>query len=300
MGKKWKQTDFLFSGSKITMDGDCSHEIKRCFLLGRHTMTNLDSILKSRDITLLTKVCLVKAIVFPVAMYGFESIVTIVELLSSVRLFCNLMDYSPSGSSSMGFPWEEYWSGLPFPSPEELPDPGIEPVSLALAGGFFATEPWGMPSQSYRFSSSQVWMWELDHKEGWVLKNWCFPTVVLEKTLESSLDCKEIKPVNPKRNQPWIFIGRTDAEAPTLWPLDGKSRLTGKDLMLGKVEGRKWRGWQRMRWLDGITDSMNMGLAKIRRCWRTEKPGVLPSMGLQSDTTERMKNNKWRTTPTFR
>ena len=104
-------------------------------------MTNLDSVLKSRDITLLTKVCLVKAIVFPVAMYGFDSIVTIVELLSSVRLFCNLMDYSPPGSSSMGFSWEEYWSGLPFPSPGELPNPGIEPVSLALAGGFFATEP---------------------------------------------------------------------------------------------------------------------------------------------------------------
>jgi len=134
-------TDFIFLGSKITVDGDYSHEIKRCFLLGRNTMTNLDSILKSRDITSLTKVCLVKAIVFPVAMYGFESIVTIVELLSSVRLFCNLMDYSPQGSSSMGFPWKEYWSGLPFPSPGELPDPGIEPVSLALAGGFFATEP---------------------------------------------------------------------------------------------------------------------------------------------------------------
>ena len=135
-------TDFIFLGSKITVDGDYSHEIKRCFLLGRNTMTNLDSVLKSRDITLLTKVCLVKAIVFPVAMYGFDSIVTIVELLSSVRLFCNLMDYSPPGSSSMGFSWEEYWSGLPFPSPGDHLDPGIKPgflMSPTVAGRIFTT-----------------------------------------------------------------------------------------------------------------------------------------------------------------
>ena len=84
-----------------------------------------------------------------------------------------------------------------------------------------------------------VWMWGLDHKEGWVLKNWCFWTVVLEKTLESPLDCEEIKPVNPKRNQSWIFIGRTDAEAetPTLWPLDVKNWLIGKD----SDSGKDWR-----------------------------------------------------------
>ena len=90
----------------------------------------------------------------------------------------------------------------------------------------------GPYSQSYGFSSSHVWMWELDNKEGWAVKNWCFQTVVLEKTLESSLECKEIKPVNPKGNQPWIFIGRTDAEAeaPVLQPPDMKSQLIGKDL----------------------------------------------------------------------
>ena len=82
------------------------------------------------------------------------------------------------------------------------------------------------------FSRSHVWMWELDHKEGWVLKNWCFQTV--EKTLKSPLDCKEIKPVNPKGNQSWIVIGRTDAEAPILWPPDVKSQLTGKDCDAGK------------------------------------------------------------------
>ena len=103
-------------------------------------------------------------------------------------------------------------------------------------------------------------MWELDHKEAWALNNWCFGTVVLEKTLESPLDCKEIKPVNPEGNQPWIFIGRTDAEAedPVLWPPDVKNWLTGKDsMMLGKTEGRR-RGQQRMRGLDGTTDSMSL------------------------------------------
>ena len=112
--------DFIFLGSKITADGDCSHEIKRCLLLGRRVMTNLDSMLKSRDITLSTKV------------------------------------------------------------------------------------------QGYGFSSSHIWMWELDYKESWALKNWCFWTVVLEKTLESPLDCKEIQPVHPKGDQSWVFIGRTD------------------------------------------------------------------------------------------
>ena len=93
----------------------------------------------------------------------------------------------------------------------------------------------GPSNQSYGISSSPVWMWELDHKEGWVLKNWCF-LIVLEKTLESPLDCKEIKPVDPKGNQPWIFIGRIDAgaEATLLWPLDVKRRLTGKDPDAGK------------------------------------------------------------------
>ena len=141
--------DFIFGGFKITADGDCSHEIKRCLLLGRKVMTNLDSLLKSRGITLPTKVCLVKALVFPVVMYGCES-------------------------------------------------------------------------------------WTI--KESWVLKNWCFWTVVLEKTLESPLDCKEILPVYPKGNQSWVFIGRTDVEAetPILWPPDAKNWLFWKDPDAGK------------------------------------------------------------------
>ena len=136
-------TDFIFLGSKITADGDCSHEIKRRFSLGRKAMINLNSILKSRDITLLTKAHLAKAMLFPVVMYGCE----------------------------------------------------------------------------------------LDHKESWAPKNWCIWLVVLEKTLESPLDCMEIQPVNPKGNQSWMFIGRTDVEAetPILWPPDAKNWVTGKD-----------------------------------------------------------------------
>ena len=156
MGKQWKQWQTLFFlGSKITADGDCSHEMKRCLLLGRKAMTNLDSILESRQRSALpTKVCLVKAMVFPVVVYGCES-----------------------------------W----------------------------------------------------DHKEGWVPKNWCFWTVVLEKTLEIPLECQEIKPVHPKGDQSWIFIEKTDAEAeaPILWPPDAKSHLTGKDPDAGKDWGQE-------------------------------------------------------------
>ena len=187
--------DFIFLGSKITADGDCSHEMERCLLLGRKVVTNLDSILKSRDITLPTKVCLV----------------------------------------------------------------------------------------SYSFSSSHVWMWELDYKESWVPKNWCFWTVVLEKTPESPLDCKEIQPVHPKGNQFGISIGRTDAEAetPILWPPDEQIWLIGKDPDAGKDwrrEKETTRGWD--GWMASLTQwtwvQPNSG------SWRwTGRPGMLQSMGPQ-------------------
>ena len=155
MGKPWKQWQIIFLGSKITADGDCSYEIKTCLLLGRKAMTSLDSALKSRNITLLKKVHIVKAMIF---------------------------------------------------------------------------------------FSSHVWMWELDHKEGWVLKNWCFLIVVLEKAPESPLDYK-IKTVNPKGYQPWIFIGRTDAkvEAPILVHVIQRANSLEKTLMLGKTEGNRSR-----------------------------------------------------------
>ena len=149
----------------------------------------------------------------------------------------------------------------------------------------------GPSSQSYGFSSSRVWMWELNHKESWAPKNWCFWTVVLEKTLESPLGCKEIKPVNPKGDQPWIFIGRTDAEAAILWPPDAKNWLTGKDPDAGKDWGQEEKGetedeivrWH--QWLNRHEMSKLWEIVKDREAWNAVVHGVAKSWTWLSNCT---------------
>ena len=211
MANRWETvetvTNFILGGSKITADGDCSHEIQRCLLLGWKVMTNLDSILKSRH--------------------------------------------------------------------------------------YFANK--GLSSQSYGFSNSYVWMWELDCEEGWALKNWCFWTVVLEKTLESPLHCKKIQPVNPKGNQSWIFIGKTDAEAetPVLWLPDVNYWLTGKDPDVGKDWGQEKEviedemvGWHQLTQWTWVWANSRRWL-RDREAWCAAVHGVVKS---------RIQLSNWTTT----
>ena len=211
MGNRWgdsvNSVRLKFWGSKITADGDCSHDIKRCLFLGRKVMTNIDRILKKGR-----------------------------------HYFANK---GPSG-------------------------------------------------QGYGFSSGHVWMWELDCEESWVMKNWCFWTVVLKKTLESPLDCKEIQPVHPKGDQSWVFIGKADAEAetPILWPPHAKSWLIGKDPDAGRDWGQEEKGtaedemavWHHR--LDGLSVSKFRELVMNREAWSAVIHGVTKSRTGLSDWTE--------------
>ena len=152
----------------------------------------------------------------------------------------------------------------------------------------------GTSSQGYGFSNSHVWIWELDYKESWALKNWCFWTMVLEKTLESLLGCKEIQPVHPKGDQYWVFIGRTDieAETPVLWPPDRKSWLTGKDPDVGKDSAQEEKGMteDEMIWwhhqLNGHEFGKTPGVGDGQEAWRAAIHGVPKSRTRLRDWTE--------------
>ena len=214
-----------------------------------------------------------------------------VKSLSRVQLVASPWTAAYQAPPSMGFSRQEYWNGLPLPSPIATHTWSIKSRDITLLIKVIESKLW--------FSSSHLWMWELDHKESWAPKNWCFWAVVLEKTFESSSDSKEIQSVNPKGNQSWIFIGRTDAEAetPIIWPPNVKSQLIRKHPDFGK----DWRQEEKGT-IEGCDSWMASPTwwtwvwASSGRWWRRRKPGVLQSMGSQrvgcSWATEQQQHGK--------
>ena len=243
-------SDFTFLDSKITVDGDCSHGIKRC--LGfPDSSVGIDYPLQ----------------VFSCGSAGNESFCNaggpgLIPGLGRSTLEGKGSPLQNSGVNSMdciGHRVTKSWTWLSgFHFTTSWKKSYEKPRQHVKKQRHYFTNK-GLYSQSYGFSSSHKWIWEVDYKESWAPKNWCFWTVVLEKTLESPLDCKKMKPVNTRGNQPWIFIGRTDAEAeaPTLWPPDVKSQLTGNNPDAGKDWGQEEKrttenemvGWH--HWFNG-------------------------------------------------
>ena len=313
-------SDFIFLGSKITTDGDCSHEIKRCLLLGRKVITNLDSIMEKamapHSGTLAWKIPWTQE---PGRLQSMGSRRIGHSWATSLSLFTFmhwrrkwqptpvfLPRESQGWGSLMGCcPWgRKSWTRLKRLSSSSSSSSSRQHIQKQRH--YFANK--GLSSQSYGFSSSHVWMWELDYKESWVPKNWCFWTMVLKKTLERPLDCKEFQPVHPKGDQSWVFIGRTDLKLKLqyfghlMWRADSLKRPWCWERLKAGGEGDD-RGWD--GWMASLTQWTWVWVNS--RSWQwIGRPGVLQSMGITksqtrlSDWTELMINTQTNKSSSFK
>ena len=306
-------THFIFLGSEVTANGARSHEIKRCLLLGRKAMTNLESVLKSRDTILPTNVCLVKAMVFSVAMYGYDTwAINKAEhwWTDAFKLWC--------WRRLLRVPWTARRSNQSIVK-EIIPECSLEGLMLKLKLQFFGHLMWRIDllektlmlgkTEGRRRKGQQRMRW-LDgitdlmdmslsklqelviDREAWHAAVHGVSKSQTQLSNWTELESK-IKPVNPKGNQPWIFIGKTEVKLKLQYfgHLMWKVYSLEKTLMLGKTEGRKRRGRQRMRWLDNITDLMDTSLSKFREtvmhreAWCAAVHGVTKSQTQLSNWT---------------